>query len=118
MKRTFKPYLWLGPQALDGGDAFLKPRPAFVQRHLESVEFLREKGTGESGIEASVGQTVEHGELGGQLDRVVKGGQYCPGDQPCPAGALGNSGEKNNRAWGVATVAAEVVLDGANVMIP
>src|SRR5262245_23826154 len=118
MKRTFKPYLRLGPQAFDSGNALLKPHPAFVHRHLESVEFLGEEGAGETGVEASVGQTVEHGQLGGQLDRVVKGRQHRPGYQPGASGALGNGGEKNDRARGVATVAAEVVLDGANVLIP
>src|SRR5262245_16963575 len=117
MKGTSKGDFWLSPQPFDSHNPFLEACATFVHRHLKCVEFFRQERTGESGFQATVGETVEHGKLCSHFDGMIKCRQHGSCHQPYMSSALSDGGKKDNRTRRVAAIATKVMLDRTDVVI-
>ncbi len=60
---------------------------------------------------------IEHGDLAGELERIVERRHHRAGDQTHLFGALRRGGEKQHRVRAIAAVAFEIMLDRTGMRI-
>ena len=76
---------------------------------------MRQEGAREADVEAAMRNGVEHGDLAGELDRVVEGRHDRAGDEPHVFGARRRRRQKHDRIGAIAAIALEIMLDRARV---
>ena len=110
-----------------GGDVLLLQQPAhlfhalgealaaLIDADAEAGEFMRQEGARETRLHAALRDRIQHGDLAGELERVVEYRQHRAGDQARRLGALGRGGEENDRVGRIAAVRVEIMLDRADM---
>ena len=73
---------FLGPEASNNVDPLFEPCAAFVHLDAEDVELLGDERAPETGVESAVADVIQHCQLAGEFDRVVKSRDHRAGDEP------------------------------------
>ncbi len=106
----------LREQEVDLLKAFAKTRLRFIGRDAEAPKLVRQEGAREAYVEPAARQPVEHGDLAGELERMVEHRQHRAGHHPHPLRALRHGAQEHDRIGAVAAVSGEIVLDRAPMM--
>ena len=109
--------VFLRQQQLDLLETFAEAGDGRVGRNVEAPEFVRQEGAREADVEAAARNGVEHGDLAGELDRVVEGRHDRAGDEPHVLGARRRRRQEHDRIGAIAAITLEIMLDRTRVGI-
>src|SRR5262249_11275346 len=98
-------------------DAFLEARDALIHRNAEVAELVWQESARKADVETFTAYRIEHGELAGELQGMIKRRQHGTGDQPRAFRALRGRGEKEDGIGAVAAPRMEIVFDDAHVCV-
>ncbi len=107
----------LGPHPPNHADRFFETLAALGHRHAVDLEFLRQEGAAEAGVEAPLAHVVEHRQVAAEVGRVVEGRDHRAGDQADAFGPRRDGGEEHAGIRRMPAVVVERMLDrlGARV---
>lgn len=114
---AFKGNVLLFQKETDTSHSFVKARPAFVHRTLQTLKFMRQECPGEPAVQPAIGDCVQHTNLSSHLQWMVECRHERLGNQPGSAGALGSGGQEYVWCRTVATVGLKVVFNGTDMGI-
>ena len=102
---TVKPsvtrHIFLLQQLLHLLDALLKPVNTLVYIQIKMSEFLGQECSGKSHFQTAVAEAIQHGNVGGELQGVIKRGQDRASDHGGRLGVLACRRQEYERIWTV-----------------
>ena len=86
-----------------------------IWRPAKAAKLVRQKSAGKTDIETPAADRVQHADLTGELERMVKDRQYGTRHQARAPRALRGGGEEQHRVGAVPAVVMKIMLDDADV---
>src|SRR6266446_5537437 len=102
-------------QTADLLDALVEAVAAFIHRDAEAGELVRQEGAREANLDAALGDRIDHADLAGKLQRIVKHRKHRTGDQPHLTRDRGRRAQENQWIGAIAAVRVEIVFDRPHV---
>jgi hypothetical protein len=116
METSVVAHVFIFEKTPDGLDSFFKSSAAFVERHTEASELVRQKRARETDFEPSLADPIEHADLACKLQRMIEGGKNRAGNQLQPPATLSGGAQEHDWIRRVPTIPVKVVFNDTDMM--
>ena len=109
--------IFAGQKQVDLLHAFIETRNALIEVYIEALVFMGQERAGETDLGTAAANRVEHADLTGKFQRIVKDRQNRACHDPGLLRALGQRRQEDNGVRAVSAIRVKIVFDRADMRI-